>query len=104
MSQAILKNTQSVLKHSVSPHKDSYENYSIIELIAEMDLLGVSPQPLLEIAAHDILNHHGAEGHTYVDMMLNQVIKAQDPGGIFLWTELQKILNTPSFSPHTTIH
>jgi len=97
MSEVILKNT-------ISPHKDNYADYSIIELIVEMDILGVSPQPLLEIAAKDIMNRYGADGHIYVEMMLNQVIKAQDPGGIFLWTELQKILNIPSFSPHITIH
>ncbi|GEM_PF-6654014 len=97
MSQAILKNT-------LKPHKDNYADYSLIELIVEMDLLGVSPQPLLEIAAKDIMNRHGAEGYTYVEKMLNQVTEAQDAGGIFLWTALQKILNMPSFSTRMTIH
>lgn len=93
-----------ILKNAISPHKGNYAGYSIIELIVEMDLLGVSPQPLLEIAAKDILNRFGADGHIYVEMMLNQVTEAQDSGGIFLWTELQKILNIPSSPACATIH
>ncbi|MCF6215309.1 MAG: hypothetical protein L3J58_03945 [Emcibacter sp.] len=97
MSEVILKNT-------INPHKDNYAGYSIIELIAEMKLLGVSPQPLLEIAAKDIVNRFGADGHIYVEMMLNQVTEAQDFGGIFLWTALQKLLNIASSPTCTTIH
>jgi len=96
--------TQPIFKNSFKSHKSIYEDYSILELIAEMDILGVNPKPLLEIAATDIWKRHGAEGLNYVKLMRDQVTEAQDMNGIFLWTELHKILSLPSSLPISAIN
>jgi len=93
-----------ILKNPRRTEKTSYEDYSLMELIAEMTLLGTNPKSLLEIAANDILDRHGAKGISYVKQKLDEVIISQDVSGIYLWQELFNLLNNRSSSAYFTIH
>lgn len=97
MNQQILKNTNET-------NTSSYAGLSILELIQEMELLGVDPKPLLEIAANDIFSLHGAKAITYAELMLDQMIEDDNPGGIFLWKELYCLLSGIFSTAEITIH
>lgn len=90
---------------SVPRHKVSdYENYSILDLVFEMQSLGVDPDPLLKAAAHDIILKHGPKVVSYAECMLHQMIIDNNPNGIFLWKKLSDIVNDYYLKESIRIH
>lgn len=89
-------------------HQNTYDTYrssnSFLELVEEMQFLGMDPEPLLKIAANDIYSLHGAKTIIYVETMLDQAHKANNPNDIYLWGKIYAILYNHSGEDYITIH
>lgn len=91
----------------VKPNKSntsSYAGMSFSELVVEMKLLGVDPNPLIKVAAIDIFSQYGDQAITYVELMLDQMIDDDNPNGLYLWKELFRILADHVSITQNTIH
>lgn len=77
--------------YGISP--SSNKDYSFIDLIQEMKELGMDPKPILVTAANDIFSKYGPHVFVYAKTMLENMIKTNNPNGIYLWNELLEILS-----------
>ncbi len=70
-----------------------HADYSFVDLIQEMKSLGMDPKPILETAANDIFSIHGPKVFAYARIMLENMVKTDNPNGIYLWNEILNILS-----------
>lgn len=95
---------QQILINSNTTNTSSYAEHTMLELVQEMNLLGMDPKPLLKIAAIDIFSQHGAKAITYAELMLEQMIDDDNSSGLYLWKELHCILGELVSAAQITIH
>ncbi|WP_339862778.1 hypothetical protein [Paremcibacter congregatus] len=93
-----------VTKSSYESSTSTDEEYSFLELVAEMRALDMDPQPILKTAAHDIWQRYGNEVLAYTKTMLDQMILIKNKNGIYLWGELHNILASQICPDYITIH
>lgn len=95
---------QQILKKPHNTAVSHLAKLSFLELVQEMKSMDMDPKPILKVAALDIFSLHGANGITYAEAMLDQMIEDHNPDGIFLWNELYCILNGIILESNITIH
>lgn len=82
----------------------SHSELSFLELVQEMKIFGMDPKPFLVIAANDIFSRHGEQALAYARLVLEQMIKENNPDGIGLWEELYCILHDQISPTKISIH
>jgi len=89
-------------KHDFS--KDfPYENMPLFELINEMEQMGISTTPYLELAAKDILDRLGADAFAYSEAINHKMKLEKNSEGIYLWNRLHEILSRFAMAPSHTM-
>lgn len=95
---------QQNLKNSCSTSSSRVNSLSLLDLVQEMKCLGMDPEPILDIAANDIISLYGAQAGAFCALRLTQAIEDVNPNDIYLWKELYSILQNRLYSLPTTIH
>ena len=95
---------QKNIEDSYDTKTSSHTELSFLELVQEMKIFGMDPKPFLVIAANDIFSRHGKQAVTYAELILDQMIKDNNPNGIVLWKELYCILQDQISPPKISIH
>ncbi|PCI34030.1 MAG: hypothetical protein COB54_03250 [Alphaproteobacteria bacterium] len=95
---------QQNIENSYDTKTSSLTGLSFLELVQEMKLFGMDPKPFLVIAANDIFSRHGEQAITYAELILDQMVRENNPNGIGLWKELYCILHNQISSPKISIH
>ncbi len=96
--------TQPNLERSYDTNTSSHANYSFMELVQEMRVLGMDPKPILSIAANDIFNRLGSKSLGYIKSILDQMVNENNTNGMYLWREIHDILSDRFSASHITIH
>ncbi len=91
-------------KSSTTINTSSSESCSIFELVEEMKQLGMSPRPILETAALNILHVYGSDTLAYTEIIIEQLSEQDNPNGLYLWQQINLILKEKISPSYITIH
>lgn len=71
------------------PFQNNIPEFSIF---SQMELLGINPDPFIEIAAHDLLNQYGIDTLSHSRKILNDFTARDDLQSAEIWQKIIKYL------------